>query len=112
AEASDVLQRSITEYEAGRTVPEEETLRRLAKALRFPIEFFEGPEQELPEEHSVSFRSMASMKASQRDAARGAGAIAFELQQWIDERFKLPTADIPDMKGMPPEQAAASLREK
>jgi len=112
AEASDVLQRSITEYEAGRTVPEEETVRRLAKALRFPIEFFEGPELEVPEEQSVSFRSMASMKASQRDAARGAGAIAFELQQWLDERFKLPIADIPDLKGMPPEQASASLRER
>ena len=35
-----VTDRSITAYESGQTVPESQTIEKIANALRFPVEFF------------------------------------------------------------------------
>jgi Zn-dependent peptidase ImmA (M78 family) len=103
--------RSISAYEKGESEPSEETLESIAEALRFPITFFERPEVEKPPAVSASFRSMSSMTAAQRHAARGAGALAVELSDWIARRFRLPDPDIPSLRGQSPEAAADALRE-
>lgn len=54
---------------------------------------------------------MARMTASQRDAALGAGALAFLLNAWIERRFALPNADVLDLRSEAPETAAAALRQ-
>lgn len=107
-----VTSRSIADYETGHTEPLPNTLERLAVALNFPVAFFMGQELERPSTEAVSFRSLSSMTASQRDAALGAGAIAFEVCRWIEEKFTLPEADLPDLRGMLPEEAAAAFRER
>ena len=54
---------------------------------------------------------MSKMTAGQRKSALGAGAIALLLNQWIDDRFELPKADLPDLsQEANPEAAADSLR--
>jgi Zn-dependent peptidase ImmA (M78 family) len=50
------------------------------------------------------------MTAGQRDAALAAGALAFEISNWINERFELPTATLPDLRDYEPEAAAIALR--
>ena len=40
AKVVGVTDRSITAYEGGQTVPESQTIRRIADALKFPVEFF------------------------------------------------------------------------
>lgn len=112
AAAAGVTQKSISEFEAERMIPSMETVERLARALKFPVEFFGRPEPELPDQLAVSFRALASLTAAQRDAAIGAGAIAFEVSRWIEERFTIPAADIPDLRELSPENAAATVREQ
>ena len=42
------------------------------------------------------FRSLASMTASKRDQALGAGTLALLVDEWIEERFSRPPSDVPD----------------
>ena len=110
ARAAGVSVRSITAYEAGETEPTEDTVEQLSQALRFPRSFFFAGEIEAPSAENVSFRSLKSMTSGQRDAAHGAGALAIELANWIDARFALPSANLPDCSEMDPESAAECTR--
>lgn len=112
ATLAGVAARSLTAYEAGDTVPSAETLATLASVLRFPRSFFEAREPEIPSTDSVSFRALSSMKAAQRDAALAAGTIAFDACAWIEAKFTLPEADIPDLRLLSPEDAAITLRDR
>lgn len=91
-----VTDRSITAYESGQTVPEGQTIEKIANVLRFPINFFFADDvEELPVE-VASFRALTKMTAAQRDIALSAGSIALLLNQWIENRFDLPAPDFPE----------------
>ena len=81
-----VTDRSITAYESGQTAPESQTVEKIARALRFPVEFFFADDvEELPIE-VASFRALTKMTAAQRDIALSAGVVALLLNQWIDNK--------------------------
>lgn len=104
--------RSITAYEAGEFRPENDRLADIAKLLRFPVSFFFGVELDRPTPDTASFRAMSRMTAAIRDSALGSGAIALMLNKWIDARFELPRAELPDLsRESSPEVAAESLRQ-
>ena len=50
------------------------------------------------------------MTAGQRDTAIAAGALAFELSEWIDSEFELESPDLPDLREYEPADAAMMLR--
>jgi len=103
--------RSITAYESDEWKPEPDSLQKLAAVLRFPERFFGGDDLEEIAPDIVSFRSMSKMTSGQRDSALGAGAIALLLTEWIEARFDLPQATLPDLSQEPsPEAAADTLR--
>lgn len=102
--------RSIQGYESGEYAPEPEKLEQIANLLRFPVDFFSGPDLPRISEHTASFRSMSKMSAGLKDSALSAGALAFVLNSWIENRFNLPVARLPDLSDLSPEHAAASLR--
>ncbi len=103
--------RAVTAYESGEYKPERERLLALADQLHFPVQFFVGSDVEEVTPDVVSFRSMSKMTAGQRDAALGAGAVALMLNEWIEERFELPAAQLPDLSHeSSPAVAAAALR--
>lgn len=104
--------RTISAYEKGEFSPSAETLATLARELHFPVDFFFGPDLEIPNTRIASFRALSRMSAGERDAALGAGAIALLLSDWLDRKFELPAADIPDLQGEEPENAAEVLRSK
>ena len=111
AELSKVDLRSVSAFEAGEFSPSTETLARIASALRFPIEFFYGEDLDEPSLDSGSFRSMSKMTAPQRDMALSQAALGLHFMDWIETRFQLPDADLPDLSREPnPEAAAESLR--
>jgi Zn-dependent peptidase ImmA (M78 family)/DNA-binding XRE family transcriptional regulator len=110
AEAVGVTMRSISAYEKGEMEPSEETLAQIANVLGFHVSFFERDAIERPPVTTASFRSLASMTAGRRNAAIAAGAIAVELNDWIEKQFELPLADIPSFRGITPEAAAETVR--
>jgi Zn-dependent peptidase ImmA (M78 family) len=75
------------------------------------VSFFFGDDLDELSPDSASFRALSKMTAGQRDMALGAGAIALLLNTWIEERFELPKANLPDLsRELHPEAAAESLR--
>ena len=111
ADALGIAPLTLTRYEKGDTAPSPEQIDRLAGALGFPSGFLTGADLDEPRKENASFRSMSSMLASERDAALAAGAIAFLLSDWVEQRFDLPEPDVPDLRGEGPRGAAVALRE-
>jgi Zn-dependent peptidase ImmA (M78 family)/transcriptional regulator with XRE-family HTH domain len=110
AQAINLTVRSISAFETGSFLPSNDTIASLSEKLRFPVSFFSAPDIEEPSVDGASFRALASMTASQRDMALAAGALAIELNRWINARFQLPTPDVPSLRGFEPEAAAVALR--
>jgi Zn-dependent peptidase ImmA (M78 family) len=111
ARRSGLTLRSITEHEAGRTTPDEDSLNRLIAALDFGRDFFYGKNLETPTAESASFRGWTKMKAGKRDMALARGAIAIHAIDYMGARLDLPEADLPDLSyEATPEAAAESLR--
>jgi len=107
AEAVRMSEKALYGYEHGPTTPSEETVEALAHVLRFPVSFFYGPELELFSTEGASFRALSRTTAKQRERARAGGALAFELNSWIESRFSLPAVDVPDLKPEKDAEAAA-----
>jgi Zn-dependent peptidase ImmA (M78 family)/DNA-binding XRE family transcriptional regulator len=112
AAAVGITPRAQTAYEAGEYPPADDVLARLSAYLEFPLQFFFGDDLEEPDPKGASFRSMKRMTAAQQHSALAAGALALELSKWIDRKFRLPEADLPDLSGERPETAAAILRQE
>ena len=106
----DVSIRMVTAYERGEKAPSEMTLDRMARSLRFPVGFFSGDDLTEPSLDGTSFRALSSLTAKQRDQALGAASLALGLSEWIDERFELPSPDVPAYPRVDPETASMSVR--
>jgi Zn-dependent peptidase ImmA (M78 family)/DNA-binding XRE family transcriptional regulator len=112
ARLTGVRTRTVSAWEHSEFEPEDERIEKIAQVLRFPRRFFFGDDLEEPTAEGVSFRALTKMTAAQREMALSAGAIAFALDSWIDKRFELPAADVPNFRGeLDPEAAAQSLRQ-
>ncbi len=82
AQRAGISTRLLTAYERGDRPPTESTVQKLADAVGFPLAFLAGDDLEEPSLDGVSFRSLSSMTAGQRDQAVGAAAIALALDDW------------------------------
>ena len=111
AEKIGVIRRAVVAYEAGEYPPAKDTLARIQATLGFPLDFFYGDDLDQPNLDTGSFRSMSKMTAPQRDMALSQAAIGLHFSKWLDNRFDLPKAHLPDLSREPnPEAAAESLR--
>ncbi len=110
ARAVGVSASSIGDYEHGRRRPAAARTAALARALGFPAEFLEAPDEaELPSE-AVSFRAAAKLPAVRRDAAVAAGRLAIGFNRWLERTFTLPAPDVPTLEHPDPETAASMVR--
>lgn len=110
AERLGVDRKVLQRFESGNYDLPEATAGKLLEVSGFPQSFFEKPTPVYPNPDGVSFRSLRSLTAGSRDAAMAAGAIAFELDDWISAEYELPTHDIPSERGISPAEAAMRLR--
>lgn len=102
---------TLTRLEGGDTTePSRETVQSIADALGYPIEFFYLDDCDELTTEAVSFRSLSTLTSRQREAALAAGAIAFELHDWVSERFDLPKPQLLDLRDEQPIAAADALR--
>jgi Zn-dependent peptidase ImmA (M78 family)/transcriptional regulator with XRE-family HTH domain len=107
----DIDVRSVSAYEAGQYAPSETTIVSLAGVLKFPVAFFFGEPLDEPRPDTASFRAQSKMSATQRDMALSQGALALHLNRWLENKFELPEACIPELnREKTPEAAAEALR--
>ena len=111
AKAIDVDLRSVSAFEKKEFNPSDETVQKIAKALRFPVSFFvQEDELQTIDSDAASFRALSKMSASQRDMALYSGALTVTLNHAIERRFEFPEPTLPDLRDSEPEAAAATLR--
>lgn len=111
SERIPVSRRSLTDYLTGKVIPSKEMVSVLAQVLELPEGFFFRKDLEIPSVDAVSFRSLARMKASNREKALTYGGIAAELSDWMTREFNTPSANVPDLSFEDdPETAAGVLR--
>jgi hypothetical protein len=109
AQALGVDRKTIQRFYSGDELSET-LMTRLCQLSGYPKTFFEKPSFEYPNPDGVSFRSLRSLTASARDSALAAGALAFEIDDWITARFDLPRHTLPQVNNKSPTDAAASVR--
>ena len=105
-----VAGKTVSAYETGDIVPPDSTVTDFSRILQFPAGFFSAGRVDILEACGASFRSLSSMSARQRAATLGAGTIAICFAEWIEQRFHLPRASLPDMRGHKPEAASEAVR--
>ena len=105
-----ITPKALGDFESGRLTPSTDAIEQIASVTMFPPSFFYRPGVDEPMKEWVSFRSLSTMTAGQRDAALAAGALAFELSAWIERQFELPAPHLPDLRDFAPDKAAIALR--
>lgn len=111
AAAAGISPVHLSRLENKNNQPGDETVEALAKALRYPIDFFYGDDLDEVDKEDASFRSLKAMTAKQRARALAAASLAFLVSDKIEQDFGLPEVDVPNLSYEPtPESAAATLR--
>ena len=110
AQAIGLSTRTLTRYLNSEWEPDPSTVDRLASVMDFPVGFFYGPTLDEIAPEGPSFRALSRMTGRQRDQAVAAGELGVFLSDWIDERFGLPTPNVPQYAVATPEAAAMGVR--
>jgi Zn-dependent peptidase ImmA (M78 family)/DNA-binding XRE family transcriptional regulator len=110
AEELKVSEASLTHWESGRSVPQQETLRRLARVLDIPEGFLRLEGASIVDPEAVSFRSLRALTRSNRDRATAAATVAAQIASWINQAYRLPEPSLPDLSDAPADLAAAEMR--
>lgn len=112
AEMADITTVSLSRIRNEKQTPPLETVKRIAKALSFPDDFFYGDRLDPINEEAVSFRSLSSVTLRERHAAIAAGSIAYTVSDWLKSKYNLPKTDLIDCsQERDPATAARSLRQ-
>jgi Zn-dependent peptidase ImmA (M78 family) len=107
-----VDRKTVQRFESGDGDLSSATLGELVRLSGYPESFFYKGCPETPSPEAVSFRSLRSLTARPRDAALAAATLAFELDDWIQERFDIPDHDLVQMKDFSPQDAALAIRSR
>lgn len=112
AEQAGISPVTLSRIENGRQEPDEDTISKVIRILRYPREFFFRDDIDGVDADAVSFRSLTAMSARERDAALASGILALELADWTKKHFHLPEPDLLDLKyEADPANAARTLRQ-
>ncbi|MDR0945120.1 MAG: ImmA/IrrE family metallo-endopeptidase [Bifidobacteriaceae bacterium] len=82
----------------------------LADTLGVEPSFFERPVTAVVDGTQGFFRALRSSTAREKDASRAAATLGLEVYRWIEERFGLPTTQVPNLDPLEPELGATTLR--
>jgi Zn-dependent peptidase ImmA (M78 family) len=98
---------TVTRLEKANNEPAPETVTLVAKALRFPRDFFFGDDIDDVTKDAASFRSLTSMTAREREAALASGSLAYLLSDYVSAKFNLPEPKLIDLSHERDSAAAA-----
>lgn len=110
AKALGVDRKTIQRFESGDSELSSQNLEALVELSGYPKDFFEKDSVDYPDANAVSFRSLRSLTATVRNAAIAAGALAFELDDWVAAQFELREHNLPLLNNYSPVDAALALR--
>ena len=107
-----ITQKTLSEWETGKSVPKYEKIQQVAEFLNFPIKFFYTDEEFKMQVENISFRALSRLSASDRDKAIANLNIASLINKWVEKNFNLPKIQLPDLTGYNPTEAAKIIRKE
>lgn len=110
AQETGLSRASLSTYENQHQEPTPQTLAALTKALDVGETFLTGDDLDEIPLAAVSFRALSKMTARTRDRGLNSGRVAILINEWLEQRFILPTPDVPTLTGREPELAAQEVR--
>ena len=110
AKALGIDRKALQRFEIGEYDLPQKAQLQLLQISGFSDAFFKKGAPEYPNPDAVSFRSLRSLTASARNAAVAVAALAFEFDDFILSRYRLPEHDLAPEKGGSPTKAALTLR--
>ena len=112
AELAGIAPVTLSRIVNAQQTPDDSTVDALARALKYPRDFFFLDDVNPIDVQAASFRSLTSMSARERDAALSAGVLAFAVLEWVKQRYDLPHIDLIDLSHeREPSKAARLLRQ-
>lgn len=112
AELAGIAPVTLSRIVNAQQTPDDSTVDALARALKYPRDFFFLDDVNPIDVQAASFRSLTSMSARERDAALSAGVLAFAVLEWVKQRYDLPPIDLIDLSHeRDPSKAARLLRQ-
>lgn len=116
AELAGLDSKTISTYESNKPTQSitKTSLLKIAQALNYPLNFFK--KEDTPEllNDAVSFRAATKLSQKNKNSAIRAGALAKELNQWLEKNFSLPKNQVPALEPIEfdsPTMAASILRQ-
>lgn len=99
AESLGLSPASISQYEAGNTIPKPIVVAKMAMALGVPSTYFDiSSARRRPSPTTRSFfRSLRATRQWERDQADALAEHAYDLIAYVDQRVKLPAVTVPSM---------------
>lgn len=116
ADATGLTSKTISNYENAGEFEEinSKSIDLIAKALKYPIDFFKAGEVQSVDIDAISFRAMSKLSAKRKNAAVAVSSLAVEFADWIDSKFNIPASNVPlldfDSRPIDPEEAAYMVR--
>ncbi|WP_146078250.1 helix-turn-helix domain-containing protein [Rathayibacter rathayi] len=117
AAAANISAPWISQIENVKKTPGPDLVRELARVLNFPVEFFYRPVKSQPPLDAFHFRATSKLAKKDEATARSLSALAIELSDWIEEVYRPPAPDVPELQDLidsddelAPDQAAEALR--
>lgn len=118
AEECGVTRRTVTDWESGQVVAP--PIDTLATLFGVEGEFFGREDAPEVDPADVSFRALSSVGARKAKRVLAAARLSLELSQWFDDRYRLPSVDLPSVDDLlsplsaddySPERASKMLRQ-
>ncbi|UNM96655.1 XRE family transcriptional regulator [Ignatzschineria rhizosphaerae] len=109
ADKLEVSSRTIHHYENGEYIPD---IEKLSETLSIEKEFFYGNSFEEISSQKVSFRALSKMTQRVERQVNRNLETAIEFNDWLESKFDLIKADLPDLSLYEPQAAAIELREQ
>lgn len=103
--------RTLTRFEKGETSPSHAQIQELAQALHVHTNYFFDDAAEKINQETISFRRASRTSAKKLKAAQQHGVIIEKFFHAIEDKFELPSLDIPNLHSFQPEAAAGQIRE-
>lgn len=97
-------------YEDDKMEPSRIDGMSISQALRFPLDFFYADNLVEVDPDHISFRALRAAPAKSKAAMSSVASFSLEIVRWLEDRYKIPGNDLPDLSEYSPKEAADILR--
>ncbi len=93
----DISPQAVSQFEVGRSLPGDATIRKMTDILNFPFSYFSKPMPEQSTQSAVLFRANKNITKKQLNALEERGELTFEIFDYLAGYVEFPKVRFPDI---------------